>query len=175
MDVVMRNVAALRGTVEVRSRIGVGTTVSIRLPLTLAIIDGFLVVAGETTFVIPLDRVVECVALPPGGQRRDFMDLRGDVMPLIRIRSLLSIAGDRPRRENVVVVEDSGLRAGLVVDSLKGEFQTVIKPLGPLFAHVKGIGGSSILGNGDVALIVDVPTLIKHALQVQRAHLSRTA
>ena len=134
MDVVKRNVSALRGTVDVKSNIGTGTTVRIRLPLTLAIIDGFLIAVGDTTFVIPLDRVVECVELPPGRPRRDFIDLRGDVLPLVRLRSLMSIPGERPRRENIVVVEDAGTRAGLVVDSLKGEFQTVIKPLGPLFS-----------------------------------------
>jgi two-component system chemotaxis sensor kinase CheA len=162
MDVVKRNVAALRGTIDVESRPGKGTTLRIRLPLTLAIIDGFLVGVGGATFVIPLDRVVECVELPVRSQRRDCMDLRGEVLPFVRLRSLFSVEGEAQRRENVVVVEYAGTKTGLVVDTLKGEFQTVIKPLGALFGHVQGVGGSTILGNGDVALIIDVPMLVRH-------------
>jgi two-component system chemotaxis sensor kinase CheA len=163
MDVVKRNVAALRGTVDVESRRGEGTTMRIRLPLTLAIIDGFVVGVGGATFVVPLDRVVECVELPSSGLTRDCMDLRGEVLPFVRLRSHFAVAGEPARRENVVVVEYAGSRTGLVVDTLKGEFQTVIKPLGPLFGHVQGVGGATILGNGDVALIIDVPVLVRDA------------
>jgi two-component system chemotaxis sensor kinase CheA len=172
MDVVKRNVTALRGTIDVESSPGQGTTLRIRLPLTLAIIDGFLVGVGGATFVIPLDRVVECVELPADSRHRDYMGLRGEVLSFIRLRSLFAIQGERPRRENVVVVEYAGTKTGLVVDALKGEFQTVIKPLGALFENVQGIGGSTILGNGDVALIVDVPTLVRHAEDWQRARLA---
>jgi two-component system chemotaxis sensor kinase CheA len=161
MDVVKRNVTALRGTIDVDNRPGKGCTIRIRLPLTLAIIDGFMVGVGGSSFVIPLDWVVECVELPPNSDARDCMGLRGEVLPFIRLRSLFAIAGERPRRENVVVVEYAGMKIGLVVDTLTGEFQTVIKPLGRLFEHVRGIGGSTILGNGEVALIVDVPMLIR--------------
>jgi len=162
MDVVKRNVTALRGTIDIENHPGEGCTVRIRLPLTLAIIDGFMVAVGGATFVVPLDWVVECVELPVTSDRRDCMDLRGEVLPFIRLRSLFGISGERPRRENVVVVEYAGMKIGLVVDTLMGEFQTVIKPLGRLFEHVRGIGGSTILGNGEVALIIDVPMLIRH-------------
>ena len=162
MDVVKRNVTALRGTIDVENRPGVGSTMRIRLPLTLAIIDGFLVGVGGAAFVVPLDQVIECVGLPPAAHARGCMDLRGEVLPFIRLRSLFAIAGDRPRRENVVVVEYAGMKVGLVVDTLTGEFQTVIKPLSRVFGHVQGIGGSTILGNGDVALIIDVPLLVRH-------------
>jgi two-component system chemotaxis sensor kinase CheA len=163
MDVVKRNVTALRGTIDVESILGRGTTIRIRLPLTLAIIDGFLVGVGRTAFVIPLDRVVECVELPGTlGESRECMDLRGEVLPFVRLRSRFGIPGDRPRRENVVVVDHAGTKTGLVVDSLMGEFQTVIKPLGRLFQHVRGIGGATILGDGEVALILDVPMLVRH-------------
>jgi two-component system chemotaxis sensor kinase CheA len=172
MDVVKRNVTALRGTIDVESKPGQGTTLRIRLPLTLAIIDGFLVGVGGATFVIPLDRVVECVELPAESRNRDYMGLRGEVLSFVRLRSLFAIRGERPRRENVVVVEYAGTKTGLVVDALKGEFQTVIKPLGALFGNVQGIGGSTILGNGDVALIVDVPTLVRHAEDWQHARLA---
>lgn len=175
MDVVKRNVTALRGTIDVESRAGAGTTLRIRLPLTLAIIDGFLVGVGGATYVIPLDRVVECVELPAESRNRDYMGLRGEVLSFVRLRSLFSMPGERPRRENVVVVEYAGTKTGLVVDALKGEFQTVIKPLGALFGNVQGIGGSTILGNGDVALIVDVPTLVRHAEDWQNSRQRATA
>jgi two-component system chemotaxis sensor kinase CheA len=162
MDVVKRNVTSLRGTIDVESRRGEGSTMRIRLPLTLAIIDGFLIGVGGSSFVVPLDRVVECVALPNLDNARDCMDLRGEVLPFIRLRSLFSIGGELPRRENVVVVDYAGVKTGLVVDALIGEFQTVIKPLGRLFEHVQGISGSTILGSGEVALIIDVPVLVRH-------------
>ena len=160
MDVVKRNVTALRGSIEVETARGVGTTIRIRLPLTLAIIDGFLVGVGESSFIVPLDRVIECVELPPGPLGRDCMNLRGEVLPFIRLRELFRIPGESARRQNVVIVEQSGERTGLVVDSLLGELQTVIKPLGVLFSRVKCVSGSTILGNGDIALILDVGPLI---------------
>lgn len=173
MDVVKRNVTSMRGTIDVDSRSGLGSTFRIRLPLTLAIIDGFMVGVGNASFVIPLDRVLECVELPQGG-RGSVMDLRDEVLPYVRLRDMFAIGGEAPRRENVVVVEYAGTKTGLVVDALRGEFQTVIKPLGPLFEHVEGIGGSTILGNGDVALIIDVPMLVQHAGQDLGARAGRT-
>ncbi|WP_328472500.1 chemotaxis protein CheA [Actinoplanes sp. NBC_00393] len=160
MDVVKRNVTALRGSIEVETNRGVGTTIRIRLPLTLAIIDGFLVGVGTSSFIVPLDRVTECVELPPGPLGRDCMNLRGEVLPFIRLRQLFNIPGPPARRQNVVIVEQSGQRTGLVVDSLLGELQTVIKPLGVLFSRVKCISGSTILGNGEIALILDVAPLV---------------
>jgi len=163
MDVVKRNVTDLRGTIEVESSLGIGTTLRIRLPLTLAIIDGFLVGVGKSSFVIPLDRVVECVEFPSGVDTCDYMDLRGEVLPFIRLYEVFDISDERSRRANVVIVEVAGVKTGLVVDRLMGEHQTVIKPLGKLFAHIKGVAGSTILGNGKVALILDVPSLVEFA------------
>ena len=172
MDVVKRNVTALRGRIEVESQLGIGATMRIHLPLTLAIIDGFMVGVGQSTFVIPLDRILECVALPDDAGEREYVDLRGEVLPLIRLRPLFDIGGEPPRRENIVVVEYDSNKAGFIVDRLLGEFQTVIKPLSKLFAHIKGVAGSTILGSGKVALILDVPTLVdfaegKHAAVLQ--------
>ncbi|WP_150048014.1 MULTISPECIES: chemotaxis protein CheA [Methylomonas] len=160
MDVVKRNVTALRGRIEVESQLGLGTTMRIHLPLTLAIIDGFMVGVGSSTFVIPLDRILECVALPEDTEDREYVDLRGEVLPLIKLRQLFEIEGETPKRENIVVVEYAGNKAGLIVDQLLGEFQTVIKPLSKLFTHIKGVAGSTILGSGKVALILDVATLL---------------
>ncbi len=165
MDVVKRNITALRGSIELDSVEGQGTTLRIRLPLTLAIIDGFLVGVGNASYVIPQDMVVECIELARGhtdaGDGRDYLNLRGEVLPFIRLRELFAIEGNPPRRENVVVVQFAGQRAGLVVDRLQGEFQTVIKPLGKVFGQIKGIGGFTILGSGEVALILDVSGLVK--------------
>lgn len=160
MDVVKRNITALRGSVEVKSEEGVGTTVTVRLPLTLAIIDGFLVGLGNSTFVVPLDMIEECVefSAEPG---HDYTNLRGQVLPLIRLRELFEMEGVARRRDNIVVVRHAGRKAGLVVDTLLGEFQTVIKPLGKIFSQVKCISGSTILGSGEVALILDVPALVQ--------------
>ncbi|HWW71382.1 MAG TPA: chemotaxis protein CheA [Duganella sp.] len=160
MDVVKRNITALRGSVDVGSREGAGTTVTVRLPLTLAIIDGFLVQVGGSVFVIPLDMIEECIefATEPG---QDYCNLRGQVLPFIRLRSLFRIDGAATRRESIVVLKLGNTRAGLVVDTLLGEFQTVIKPLSPMFSEVKCISGSTILGSGEVALILDVAALMQ--------------
>jgi two-component system chemotaxis sensor kinase CheA len=160
LDVVKRNIEALRGTAQIDSQEGVGTTMSIRLPLTLAIIDGFLIGVGKSSYVVPLDMVEECIELRAGDTQTNVLNLRGAVLPLIRLREYFSLGGQRGRRENVVVVKYAGNKAGLVVDELMGEFQTVIKPLGQIFTNLRGISGSTILGSGEVALILDVPSLI---------------
>ena len=168
MDVVRRNIEALRGTVELDSTPGEGATVRIRLPLTLAIIDGFLVGVGESAYVVPLDMVLECVELSDADRQalahRAYVNLRGEVLPFVRLRDHFEVAGKGSRRENIVVVHYGSQKAGLVVDQLMGEFQTVIKPLGKMFSGVRGISGSTILGTGEVALILDVPSLIQQAV-----------
>jgi two-component system chemotaxis sensor kinase CheA len=167
MDVVRRNIHDLRGTVALASVPGQGTTISIRLPLTLALIDGFLVRVGRNSYVVPLNTVSECIELPAdcraGVTGGDLLNLRGQVLPLLRLREVFQLAGQPTGRQNVVVIDNGGQRAGLVVDQLLGERQAVIKPLGKLFASVPGIGGSTVLGNGEVALILDVPSLIRRA------------
>ncbi|MFT7772821.1 chemotaxis protein CheW [Roseateles sp.] len=163
MDVVKRNITELRGHVSVASKPGVGTTVTVRLPLTLAIIDGFQIEVGRTVFVVPLESVEECMEYRGG--ESDWIDLRGEVLPLIRLRQLFEIDGAPPPRRNIVVLRQGRDRLGLVVDTLLGEAQTVIKPLSRVFSQAKGISGSSIRGNGDVVLILDVPALVQQACQ----------
>ncbi len=176
MDVVKRNIAALRGTVDLDSHEGEGTTVRIRLPLTLAIIDGFLVGVGKSSYVVPLDMVLECVELSEaerqGMRERSYLNLRGEVLPLVPIRMHFEVEGSVSRRENVVVVQYAGQKAGMVVDELLGEFQTVIKPLGKLFSNLRGISGSTILGTGEVALILDVPSLVQQAVNAESKKVS---
>ncbi len=167
LDVVKRNITALRGTVGLSSVEGEGTTVTVRLPLTLAIIDGFLVEVGKSVFAIPLDMIEECVAYTaePG---HNYTNLRGQVLPFIRLRELFGIKAQASRSENIVVLKHAGQKAGLVVDKLLGEFQTVIKPLGEMFNQVKCISGSTILGSGDVALILDVPAIVNRCVNDSR-------
>jgi len=163
MDVVRRNIQALRGSIDLDSIEGQGSTIRIRLPLTLAIIDGFMVGVGNAAYVIPLDMVVECVELRAWASDEgdgQYLNLRGEVLPYRRLRDHFDTECETVQRENVVVVRYGEHKAGLVVDKLMGEFQTVIKPLGRLFKSEKSIGGFTILGSGEVALIVDVPGLM---------------
>ena len=163
MDVVRRNIEQLRGEVEVLSEEGTGSIFRIRLPLTMAIIDGFQVEVAGSTFVIPLDLVLECADLTPADEQHHFVNLRGKVLPFIRLRSLFDLPEDKKVKETIVVVQYGQNRAGLVVDKLIGEFQAVIKPLGLLFKEIRGISGSTILGSGQVALILDVAQLVQIA------------
>ncbi len=163
MDVVKRNITALRGAVEVRSAPGQGTTFVIRLPLTLAIINGFQVGVGKSVFVVPLEMVDECIEFS-SENGHDFANVRGTALPFVRLNEVLALQQRAGARQNIVVVKSGGQRAGLVVDSLLGECQTVIKPLSKVFQNARCVSGSSILGNGEVALILDVPALVQHAI-----------
>lgn len=171
MDVVKRNIEAIRGSIDIHSAAGAGTAMRLRLPLTLAIIDGFLVRSAARTYVLPLDAVMECMEHNTVAAQQGYINLRGQVLPLLHLRDALgddeadTQDGAGAARHNVVVVQAGGQRAGLVVDALLGEYQTVIKPLGSLFSHLQGISGSTILGNGEVSLILDVSTLIGQAVR----------
>jgi two-component system, chemotaxis family, sensor kinase CheA len=168
LDVVKRNVESLHGTVEIASEEGRGTTVTIRLPLTLAIIDGFSVQAGNDTFVVPQQYVVECTELPRSQRKSGnsgVLNLRGAALPYIRLREVFGQPAVTSVRENVVVVKVGDFRAGIAVDRLLGGMQAVIKPLGKVFRGVSGIAGSTILGDGKVGLIIDVPGLLQGMMQ----------
>lgn len=174
MDVVRRNIESLRGSLSINSVEGRGTTFSMRLPLTLAIIEGFLVGVDRSAYVVPLEMVVECLELSTEDRLRvresGYINLRGEVLPLLRLRDVFEVKGDSGKRENIVVVHYAGHRAGFVVDALLGEFQTVIKPLGRLFERLSGISGSTILGNGEVALILDAAALVQRAVGNESTH-----
>jgi two-component system chemotaxis sensor kinase CheA len=167
MDVVNKNIEALRGQISVNSELGVGTGFTIRLPLTLAIIEGFQVQVGNASYVIPLDLVEECIELDEQQAKKgEYVDLRGEVMPYLHLCEVFndgygsdSNINRKGKRDNIVVVQYAGQKAGLVVDELLGEHQTVIKPLGKVFENLKGISGATILGSGEVAMIIDVPAL----------------
>jgi two-component system chemotaxis sensor kinase CheA len=168
MDVVRRNIEDLRGTIDIESEIDVGSKIAIRLPLTLAVIDGFLVQVGETKYIIPLDSIQECIELTKKEQNsmkgNNFINLRGDMLPIMDVRKLLQEQQSNSQRENIVIVHFGEKMVGLLVDELLGEHQTVIKPLGPVFENIDGISGGSILGSGEIALIFDIARLIEKSI-----------
>lgn len=178
LDVVRKNLIKIRGSVEVTSTPGEGSHFRLRLPLTLAIIDGFLVSIGREKYVIPVDMIRECIEAPVlrGGERTcDFFNLRGTVMPYVRLRQLFDSTGPIYARENMVVTQVGDRVAGFVVDELLGESQTVIKPLGRLFSRATGVGGATILGTGEVAMILDIPSLILSIDRESRTELGHLA
>ena len=168
MDVVRRNVQALRGNVSISTRPGLGSTVHLQFPLTLAIIEGFAVEVSGNSYVIPLDNVLECVELPvearESGYSTGILKLRDEAVPYQQLRDHFQLSGDRSSRQNVVIVQHDQKRIGLVVDKLFGTTQTVIKPLPHLFENIPGVSSSAILGSGRVAMILDVPALVREFL-----------
>ena len=164
MDVVKRSMDALRGKIDIQSTFGKGSRITIKLPLTLAIIDGLQIKAGEDQYIIPLSLVEECVELPrdEGTQagRGRTIHLRGEIVPYIRLREAFELAGEPPAIEQVVVTRFEGERAGIAVDEVMGQQQTVIKSLGSYIGSIAGISGATINGDGTMSLILDVPTLV---------------
>ncbi len=168
LDVVRRNIDGLRGTVDIASTQGKGTTITIRLPLTLAIIEGFSVKVGNETFVVPLEHVTECTELPEeqrNSEETGIFSVRGNAIPYVRLRRMFSLTGAAPKRENIVVVKMNEFHAGIAVDELLGGMQTVVKPLGKALRGIPGIAGSTVLGDGRVGLIIDVPSLLRGVMQ----------
>ncbi|MGL5841676.1 MAG: chemotaxis protein CheA [Aeromonas hydrophila] len=176
LDVVKRNLEFLRGETTIDSRLGLGTTFRLRLPLTLAIIDGFRIEVDHTSLVIPLDMMVECIDLPPDALRTPArqINVRGEWVPFIVLRELFALP-PADEAEFVVMVDYADHRAGIVVDRLIGEVQAVIKPLGELFKSLRYVSGSTILGNGQPALILDVPQLIQLAWRREQHALRQQA
>jgi len=180
MDVVRRNIEALRGSVTLSSVSGRGACIEIRLPLTLAIIDGFLVGVGVSKFIIPLDSVIEVIEsrgidATPSLRGRRVVELRGRMLPVVDLRSLYALESSEPTRSSIVVIQASAVRFGVMVDLLLGQHQTVIKPLGRLLSGLRGISGSTILGNGEVALIIDVGALGDLAATTKTEERARAA
>lgn len=165
MDVVKRSVDALRGSIEVDSHEGVGTDIIIRLPLTLAIIKGLQVDIADDKFIFPLSLVEECVELKREDAEsvngRRLANVRGELIPYISLRDWFSVEEERQDIEQIVITNRDGNRVGFVVDYVVGEHQTVIKSLGRVYRKVDGISGATILGDGTVALILDLPAIIR--------------
>jgi two-component system chemotaxis sensor kinase CheA len=168
LDVVRRGAEALRGSVSIASVPGQGAAFTLRLPLTVALIDGFALAAGGETFIVPLESVVECLELPRSRHEGDgggVVSVRGEPLPYLRLRDALRLPGTPPRREGLVVVRHETGAVGLAVDALLGATQAVVKPLGTALGRVEGFSGSTILGSGGVGLVLDVPVLVRRAIR----------
>jgi two-component system chemotaxis sensor kinase CheA len=163
MDVVKRTIEAMRGSIDLSTKLGQGTTVTLRLPLTLAIIEGLLIRVGEGRYIVPLSAVEECVELMPADERsrgRNFLNVRGDLVPFLRLRELFETPGAADRHQKIIIISTGETRVGLVADQILGNHQTVIKSLSKLHSDVTMFSGATILGDGSAALIIDVVQLI---------------
>jgi two-component system chemotaxis sensor kinase CheA len=181
MDVVKRNIEDLRGVIEVKSQKDKGSKIIIRLPLTLAIIDGFLVQSGHNKFIIPADMISQCMELTDEYKSdikgANTINIRGNMIPLLNVRKfyndkitpdeLIMDIDDDIYRQNVIIVKFGTFEVGLLVDELYGQQQTVIKPLGNIFEKIPGISGGSILGSGEIAYILDIPNLIEAEIKLK--------
>jgi two-component system chemotaxis sensor kinase CheA len=175
MDVVKRTIEGLRGSLELSSPAGEGSQVALRIPLTLAIIDGLLVRVGSGRYVIPLSTVEECLELTPEQDARStgrsVLTIRDQLVPFMRLRSMFNTKAPPDAYQKIVVVSTGGERVGLVVDQILGDHQTVIKPLSVFHSEVGAFSGATILGDGGVALILDVGHLTSEAAQNDPAPL----
>jgi two-component system chemotaxis sensor kinase CheA len=169
MDVVRRRVDALRGSIDIDSKAGVGTDVALRLPLTLAIIDGLLVKVGEAYFVLPVASILECIELTRqeivNANGKHVVNVRGEIIPYIRLKDFFQIRTEEREREQIMVVTTDDGRFGFVVDQVIGDHQTVIKNLGKFYRQVQVISGATILGNGVVALVLDPSRLVQEVIR----------
>ncbi|MBF0454715.1 MAG: chemotaxis protein CheA [Magnetococcales bacterium] len=165
MDVVRRSIDNLRGTIDVSSTLGKGTSITLKLPLTLAIIEGLLIKVGDELYVLPLAAVEECVELSAGdvanAHGRHVINVRDEIVPYIRLRDRFEVEGTRPEIEQIVISEVNEKRVGFVVDDVIGQHQTVIKSLGSNFEHSEEFSGATILGDGTVALIIDLGKMVR--------------
>jgi two-component system chemotaxis sensor kinase CheA len=172
MDVVRRSIEGLRGSIDISSKPGMGMTVTLVLPLTLAIIDGLLVRVGKAHFVLPLADSLECVELTSKdieeSHGQHIAHVRGELVPYIRLSEYFEMKTERPVREQIMVVATERGHYGFVVDEVLGDHQTVIKNLGRMYRNVQVVSGATILGNGTVALILDPHRLVQSVVSKSR-------
>jgi two-component system chemotaxis sensor kinase CheA len=171
LDVVDSNIKQLRGSIRIDSEEGKGTSLQIRLPLTLAIIDGFVFRVANSYFAIPSEQVVECLEFSrnlESENSKNFFNLRGELLPYLRLADFFNLESRKSNRKNLLVLQYLGKNVGLLVDELEGQQQAVIKPLGKIFQKLRGISGSTILGNGEVALILDLPLLFQKVVFIEK-------
>lgn len=179
MDVVKRTIENMRGSIDLSTRPGQGTTVTLRLPLTLAIIEGLLIRVGEGRYIIPLSAVEECIELTAEDERsrgRNFLNVRGHLVPFLRLREIMSASGTPDRHQKTIIISTGETHVGLVADQIIGNHQTVIKSLSKLHSDVTIFSGATILGDGTAALILDVAQLVAMAQsKIEKQHVSEAA
>jgi len=181
MDVVKRNVEALRGSIEIQSSQGAGTLFRVRLPLTLAVIDTLAVGVGAERYLLPITSIEESIQPTPDQLRHapgvgEMCLVRGKPLPLVRLGELFGVDGQKPGHGGAiaVVVRDGQRRCCLLVDALLGQQQVVLKPMGPLVGDPLGICGGTVLGDGRIALVLDVPGLVRRAAGRQQKLQARS-
>ncbi|QQO13589.1 chemotaxis protein CheA [Bradyrhizobium diazoefficiens] len=179
MDVVKRTIENMRGSIDLSTRPGQGTTVTLRLPLTLAIIEGLLIRVGEGRYIIPLSAVEECIELTAEDERsrgRNFLNVRGNLVPFLRLREIMAASGTPDRHQKTIIISTGETHVGLVADQIIGNHQTVIKSLSKLHSDVTIFSGATILGDGTAALILDVAQLVTLAQsKVEKQHINEAA
>ncbi|MBF0119056.1 MAG: chemotaxis protein CheA [Desulfobacterales bacterium] len=177
MDVVKRSIDALRGTIQIETEKGKGTCLSLFLPLTLAIIDGLLIEAGKNFFVLPLEFVEECLELSKEtfamSDERNIIALRGQLIPYFNLQEAFNLSKNKSHLGQIVIVNFNNNVCGIVVDEIIGNYQAVIKPLGDIFYSAEGVSGATILGDGTVALILDIPKITQYAVQKEKEFVSQ--
>jgi two-component system chemotaxis sensor kinase CheA len=165
MDVVKKNIEKLRGSIDIESSVGQGTTVVLTIPLTLAIIDGFMVELGGGLFILNLSNVRECLDFSQASREEEdgqfVINLRGDLIPCIDLRTVFNMSSDDSEYPHIVITEIDGIRYGFLVDRVMGKYQTVVKPLARGSHNRDMIAGATILGDGSVALILDAASIVK--------------
>jgi two-component system chemotaxis sensor kinase CheA len=178
MDVVKKEIERLHGSVKIDSKKMLGTTISIRLPLTLAIIDGLLIKITNFPCVIPMWNVKECIEITPDDYQsivnNNYINFRNKVLPSIILSHLLGINGKKSP-STAIIVQHADYKVGVIVDSLEGEIQTIIKPIPDMFSKVRWINGAAVLGNGEVAVILDLPGLITNVIEKHKTNLNEVA
>ena len=179
MDVVKRTIENMRGSIDLTTKPGQGTTVTLRLPLTLAIIEGLLIRVGQGRYIIPLSAVEECIELTAEDERsrgRNFLNVRGNLVPFLRLREILTVPGTPDQHQKTIIISTGETHVGLVADQIIGNHQTVIKSLSKLHSDVTIFSGATILGDGTAALILDVAQLVALAQsKVEKQHISEAA
>jgi len=172
MDVVKKGIDALQGTIEMVSKKGFGTTITLKLPLTMAIIDGLLVQIENVHYIMPLAAIEECVELTredvAGAHGKHIARIRGEIVPYIRLREMFMHGGIAPAIEQIVTARIDDVRVGFVVDQVVGQHQTVIKSMSRMYRDIEHVSGATILGDGNVALILDLPKLAQHAEMIEK-------
>ncbi|MDR3467185.1 MAG: chemotaxis protein CheA [Xanthobacteraceae bacterium] len=178
MDVVKRTIENMRGSIDLATVPGQGASVTLRLPLTLAIIEGLLIRVDEGHYIIPLSAVEECVELTAADERsrgRNFLNVRGDLVPFLRLRDLFGTPGSPERHQKTIIISTGDTRVGLVADQIIGNHQTVIKSLSKLHSDVTMFSGATILGDGSAALILDIAQLVALAQSQSEKQQNRAA
>lgn len=175
MDVVKRNIEELRGTIDIDSKVGFGTKFTIRVPLTLAIIDGFLIQSGKSKFVIPVEMILQCIEYTTEFvsdiEDASTIKLGNEIIPLLNLREFYQDEikpyeyEDKTIKQNLIIVRYSKYKVALLVNELYGQFQTVVKPLGKIYSNIPGISGGTILGSSEIALILDIPKLVEYKIK----------